>query len=127
MNTLELEEKRPLIFIEGIPNKVRDSRWAYQKQLAVYFILVSTLFERMAFYSLAANIVLFLNSHDFTWDPSDSATAWYIFSGEYQLDRKSKFISTIVIIIGLSYIFTIIFAAISDAKLGRAKTIGIGK
>lgn len=85
MNTLELEEKRPLIFIEGIPAKVRDSRWNYQKQLAVYFILASTLFERIGFYSLAANIVLFLKSPDFAWDPSDSATALYIFSGLYHI------------------------------------------
>ena len=91
MNTLELEENRPLIFIEGIPRKVRDSRWTYQKQLAVYFILASTLFERIAFYSLAANIVLFLNSRDFSWDSSDSATALYIFSGEYQQHRNQVY------------------------------------
>ena len=81
MNTLELEERRPLLFIEGIPARVQDFRWPYQKKLAVCFILASTLCERIAFYSLTANIVLLLTKSDFAWDPSDSATVLYIFSG----------------------------------------------
>lgn len=89
MNTLELEERRPLVFIEGIPARTQDFRWAYQKKLAVYCILASTLFERIAFNSLIANIVLLLKiSDDFDWDPSDSATALYIFSGNDQENLK---------------------------------------
>jgi hypothetical protein len=36
-------------------------------------------------------------------------------------------LNCLFILTGTSYISTIIFAAISDAKLGRAKTIIIGK
>jgi hypothetical protein len=82
MAASNVQEIIPLIPKPGIPDRVRDNRWPYQKKLAVYCILASTLFERIAFYSLMANIVLILKSPKFAWNPSDSATAVHIFSGK---------------------------------------------
>ncbi len=48
----------PLISKSGIPTAVRDIRETHEKQLAVYLILASTVFERIAFYVLAANLAL---------------------------------------------------------------------
>jgi hypothetical protein len=79
------EEAAPLISRPGIPARVRDNRRSHEKQLAVYFILASTLFERIAFYSLENNINLFFPSNvtTFNWDPQHSPTALlYIFSGK---------------------------------------------
>lgn len=82
MAASNIHEIIPLIPKPGIPERVRDNRWPYQKKLAVYCILASTLFERIAFYSLAANMVLILKSPEFAWNSSDRATAVYIFSGK---------------------------------------------
>ncbi|CAF1137149.1 unnamed protein product [Rotaria sordida] len=107
MDESSLGETSVLIIDHGVPLPVRDNRHAYERQLAVYFILASTIFERLAFYSLAINLVVTLNSVELNWDSSTSTTASFIF-------------------FGTSYISTLIFAAISDAKLGRSKTIIIG-
>lgn len=58
MDILSLEEITPLIPISGIPAPTRDPRPTYQKQLAVYIILASVLFERIAFYLLAATLTI---------------------------------------------------------------------
>ncbi|CAF3914207.1 unnamed protein product [Rotaria sp. Silwood1] len=103
-----LGESAVLITDHGVPLAVRDNRHPNERQLAVYLILASTIFERLAFYSLAINLVVTLKSTELNWNSSTSTTASFIF-------------------FGTSYISTLIFAPISDAKLGRAKTIIIGK
>jgi hypothetical protein len=55
MDTSDADAITPLIPVSGITTAARDTRRPYQKQLAIYLILASTLFERIAFYSLAAN------------------------------------------------------------------------
>ncbi|CAF0976439.1 unnamed protein product [Rotaria sp. Silwood1] len=102
-----LGESAVLITDHGVPLAVRDNRHPNERQLAVYLILASTIFERLAFYSLAINLVVTLKSTELNWNSSTSTTASFIF-------------------FGTSYISTLIFAPISDAKLGRAKTIIIG-
>ncbi|CAM4955090.1 unnamed protein product [Rotaria socialis] len=101
------EESTALITDHGVPLAVRDNRSLNAKRLASYLILASTVCERLAFYSLAINLVVTLKYTELNWNPSNSATASFIF-------------------FGTSYISTLIFAVISDAKLGRAKTIIIG-
>jgi hypothetical protein len=82
MDTTSVEETRPLISIHGIPTAIRDTRQAYQKQLAVYLILASTLFERIAFYTLAAHLTVTLQLPNFlNWNSSNSLIASNIFSG----------------------------------------------
>lgn len=46
----------------GIPIRPQDSREPHERQRAVYLILASTLFERLAFYTLASNIALNLKA-----------------------------------------------------------------
>ncbi len=63
---------------------VRDTRQTYQKQLAVHLILASTLFERLAFYTISANLVLSLGSSTpFHWSSTNSSIAVLMFSGKY--------------------------------------------
>ena len=62
MNFLNGDEAAPLVPKHGIPASPRDDRSPFQKQLALYTILVSILFERMAFYTLAANLAVALES-----------------------------------------------------------------
>ncbi len=81
MRTL-YEEEAPLISIPGIPAAVRDNREPREKQRAVYIILASTLFERIAFYAIAANLVISLGPDTpLHWKPADSFIATLIFTG----------------------------------------------
>lgn len=82
MDEYNTDEGRPLLFTHNIPRDIPDHRQLWQKRLAVFFILLSTLFERLAFYSLTFNIVRILNSNEFNWNSSNSITALYIFSGK---------------------------------------------
>lgn len=60
-----------------------DNRQNYQKKLAIYFILTSVLFERMAFYGLSLNLLFFLKSDELNWNSENSSNAVYIFTGKY--------------------------------------------
>jgi len=82
MAEFDSDQSTVLIPTPGIPRAIRDTREAYQKQLAVYLILASILFERMAFYSLASNLVLYLKSNKLHWHPKYSVTALNIFYGK---------------------------------------------
>ena len=77
-----MDESSPLVGDFGIPAAVRDTRKTYQKRLAVYLILASTLFERFAFYTLGAHLTVILQLPTFLhWSPSNSLIASNIFSG----------------------------------------------
>ncbi len=79
----EEEEVIPLVSRPGIFSPVRDIRQNYERQLAVYLILASILFERIAFYSIATNITVTLQSNQtFKWSPQHSSTVSNIFSGK---------------------------------------------
>jgi hypothetical protein len=85
MDVSNSEEAAPLIPKYGIPKAVRDGRKPYEKKLAIFFILASTLFERIAFFSLESNIKLFFPSSvtQFHWNPRTNPMALsYIFSGK---------------------------------------------
>ncbi|CAF4613781.1 unnamed protein product [Rotaria sp. Silwood1] len=107
MTDASIGESSPLVFhISGISPKT-DNRTSMQKRFAVWFILIAVAFERLAFFSLVGNLVLFLSSNSIRWTSFHSIIASLIFYGT-------------------SYISTLVFSWISDAKLGRAKTILIG-
>ncbi len=101
MDTLyeEQEELTPLISRPGIPTAISDSRKPHEKQLALYLILGSILFERIAFYSLGDNLVPTLHSNRTVgWDAQHSTTASFIFSGKSLFNhiedtRENSFIS----------------------------------
>ncbi|CAF4654437.1 unnamed protein product [Rotaria sp. Silwood1] len=107
MNEHDTNESSLLIPRPGVPYDEPDNRRSYQRQLAIYSILASTTLERLAFYSLVINLIFTLQLSELDWDPANSVTASFIF-------------------FGTSYISTLVFAVLSDAKLGRARTIIIG-
>jgi dipeptide/tripeptide permease len=108
MTDPNVDEVSPLIFPVTRAPKISDNRTAFHRKLSVWLILLSAGFERLAFYSLAGNLVLFLTSDSIHWTPIHSVTTSFIF-------------------LGTSYISALVFAWISDGKVGRAKTIIIGK
>ncbi|CAF1532994.1 unnamed protein product, partial [Adineta steineri] len=60
MTDTSIDEVSPLIFHSSrIPN-TPDNRTQFQRKLSVWLILISAGLERLAFYSLAGNLVLFL-------------------------------------------------------------------
>ncbi len=77
-----ISETSVLISTPGVPLAVRDNRRPHERRLAVYLILASTVLERLAFYSLAINLVITLKSTEPNWDPSNSTTALFIFLGK---------------------------------------------
>lgn len=84
MNVSRKSEVAPLISRYGIPAATRDHRETREKKLAAYFILTSTLFERIAFYALNTTLFTTLQlTEPFHWDRQHSQTALFIFSGNY--------------------------------------------
>ena len=83
MDVIYQEETVLLISRSGIPSAVQDKRSLYKKQLAVYIILASTLFERIAFYILASNLAYNLASENISLGSVGPSTTLLIFSGEY--------------------------------------------
>lgn len=84
MNTSDIDEIAPLISRPGIPPPVPDNRPSFHKKLAVFFILASTLFERMAFFSLENYVQLFFKQDDTSgkWNTiSNSMVLLLSFSG----------------------------------------------
>lgn len=125
MDVSSADDNTLLIPIIGIPAPIRDNRQPYQKQLAIYMILASTLFERAAFYSLAANFApsLQLSGDD---NCKTAFTGAFLFSGSSNFHCLIRW-KLIFSILGISYLSTLIFAIVCDAKLGRGRTIIIGK
>ena len=62
----------------------RDTGHTHRSQLAAHLILASTLLERIAFYSISANLVFSLGSDTLLdWTASNSSMASFMFSGKY--------------------------------------------
>lgn len=77
------DEGTLLIARTGIPQIIRDRRELSEKKRAVYFILLTTLFERIAFYALMDTLFQTLPaSSPFHWSQNNSQTASLIFSGK---------------------------------------------
>ena len=76
------EEAAPLISRPGMPTAVQDHRFPREKRLAVYIILASTLFERIAFYILASNLTFNFESEKVSLGPLGPSTTSLIFTGE---------------------------------------------
>lgn len=64
-----------------IPPPIKDTRQPYQKELAVHLLLASVFFERIAFYALSSNLVVYLESKELHWDYNYGATAVHLFYG----------------------------------------------
>jgi hypothetical protein len=83
MDTSNEEEIVPLIPNDSIPTTARDTRRPYQKQLALYFVLASILFESIAFSSLNLTLPHSLHFNEtLNWTYEHSSIAEYIFAGK---------------------------------------------
>ncbi len=82
MADISIDEASPLIFHPSHAPIRPDNRTQFEKRLAVWLILLSVCFERLAFYSLAGNLVLFLTSNAICWSSLHSVTASFIFFGK---------------------------------------------
>ncbi len=78
------------------------SKWT--RRGACGAILLSVMFERLTFYGISSNLVLFLIETPFSWKQYDAAGA-------------------ILLFLGISYTFSVIGGLIADTLLGRFKTI----
>ena len=94
------DEKRPLLRRLS----VRDDRPLSQRRLACVTILLSELLERLSFYGVSFNLVLFLNHEPFSWASVDASNAQFIFQG-------------------FSFGFSFFAGYIADAHVGRFRTI----
>ncbi|XP_035228059.1 solute carrier family 15 member 4-like, partial [Stegodyphus dumicola] len=85
--------------VSSIPS---NSRWHFVPGV---IILILVLLERIAYYSLTGNLYLFLNKNDFCWESNNAISALLIFTG-------------------ISYLSCLFGGWLSDAYLGRFRTIG---
>jgi len=76
------DEVAPLIFQPRRVGPKTDTRTPFQRNLAVYLILFSAGFERLAFYSLAGNLTFFLDSTLIKWRFPHTIIAPLIFLGK---------------------------------------------
>jgi hypothetical protein len=95
-----VNERAPLVFRPSSVTAKTDNRTSFQKRLAVWSILLAVGFERLAFYSLAGNLVLFLTSNSIRWSSFHSITALLSFISKnnfYQLFIFYLFLKVLVI------------------------------
>jgi hypothetical protein len=78
-----VEEATPLIPNHDIPTVVGDTRRSYEKQLAMYLILGSILFQICAFDSFDANLISSLVFNGtLNWTHENSVNIANIFKGK---------------------------------------------
>jgi hypothetical protein len=85
MTDTSVDETSPLIFHPPRISNIPDERTLFQRKLSVWLILSSAGFERLAFYSLAGNLVLFLTSDRMHWSSTHSVIVSFIFLGKKPL------------------------------------------
>lgn len=82
METSTIEEITASVSTSDMSTVARDTQRPFRRKLAIHLIPGSVLFERMAFYSLANNLVFTLRPDGpFHWQPSYRSIASNIFSG----------------------------------------------
>ncbi|XP_046340255.2 solute carrier family 15 member 4-like [Haliotis rufescens] len=84
------------------PTRTRNSLWSVRSACGA--ILLSVVLERLAFYALAGNLVLFLNSQPFTWESYHAMNASFYF-------------------LGLSFVTSLFGGWLADSVFGRFKAI----
>jgi hypothetical protein len=92
MTDTSIDETSPLIYHHRRLSDTSDEQTISQQRISVWLILLSAGFERLAFYSLAGNLVLFLTSGNIHWSITHSILVSFIFLGKNNLNRKSFFI-----------------------------------
>lgn len=100
-----MEERRPLLIRHQSNGRI-PTRSRCQTQMACGFILVTEILERIAFYGIVANLVLFLGSEPMNWSSYNAAQASMVFTG-------------------LCYTTSLFGGWLADSVLGRFKTISL--
>ena len=92
MNVSNKEDITSLTSQSSASPLIRDAGQTYRKQLAAHLILASTFLERIAFYSISANVVFTLGPDTLLrWSVSNSSIASFMFSGKcYSFDTLSS-------------------------------------
>lgn len=125
MTNTNSDERSSLIsHYERLSNTL-DQRTEFQRKISVWLILLSAGLERLSFYSLAGNLVLFLTSKWIHWTSAHSLTTAFLFLGTN--DCLKDHLNYVLCFIGISYVSALFFAWLSDNKVGRPKTIIFGR
>ena len=76
-------EEMPIVSTLDTPTTVQNTEKSYRNQLPVYLILASLLLERVAFYSVAANLIVSLGEKSpLKWSDPNIIVAEFIFTGK---------------------------------------------
>lgn len=84
----------------------RSPRSKCKRRTACTCVLLSETFERIAFYGIVGNLVMFLNSEPYGWNFYNATNALFVFTG-------------------LSYTTSLLGGWIADSFLGKFKTVSI--
>ena len=101
---IKMDDERMPILSRSMEAAQR-SRW--RTQVACGCVLVVKMFERIAFYGVVANLVLFLNHLPLNWVSYNAANALFVFTG-------------------IAYMISVLGGWLADSYLGKFKTILLG-
>ncbi|XP_063971234.1 solute carrier family 15 member 4-like [Lytechinus pictus] len=109
----EPEERRPLIRTiseDGVFDSPQTPVYyeisSKKRRVACFIILLTEMLERLAYYGITSNLILFLNLEPYNWLSYNAMHVFFAFTS-------------------VSYIFSVIGGLIADTYLGRFKTIFI--
>lgn len=108
MTDANIDETSPLFLTQSQSRDLSDERTDLQRKVSVWLILISAGFERLAFYALAGNLVLFLTSEHIHWSSEHSVTVTLIFLGN-TYERFSLFEKLLCCFIKVQVIYQLCF------------------
>lgn len=86
------------------PASIATNSTGWQTRFALFAILLAVTLERICFYALTGNLVLFLNKKPFLWESYHAMNALFFFYG-------------------VTYLMSIVGGWVADSFLGRFRTI----
>ena len=110
-------DKTPLITPRFVSKDVHQTDSKNPTKFVVPFVIVVAL-ERFTYYGIIVNLFLFFNDNVYDDDVTNG--------GCRNSFRQGKALVSVMVLIGLSWFFCVLGGWISDAKLGKLKTITMG-